>query len=317
MARTLPPLGALRAFEAAARHLSFTRAGAELHVTQAAISHRVKALEDWLGLPLFRRLHRALRLTEEGQAYLPAVRDALDTLSVATERLRGGEESRILTVTTTDSFAAAWLMPRLKRFRAAHRDLDLRLQTADELVDFTRADVDLAVRYGRRRWPGLHVTRLLSEDIFPVCSPALCARHPLRTPADLAHHILLHDDMTITWEVWLRAAGITGIEARRGPFFQSSYLVMNAALAGDGVALGRSALVADALAEGRLIRPFTVSLPADYAYYVVSPEATADRPKIRAFREWILAEARAADGGLLSAGGPCDSPGGEKREIRN
>lgn len=304
MARSLPPLGALRAFEAAARHLSFTRAGDELHVTQAAISHQVKALEDWLGLPLFRRLHRALRLTEEGQIYLPAVRDALDTLSAATERLRGGVDSGILTVTTTDSFAAAWLMPRLKRFRAAHRDLDLRLQTADEVVDFSRADVDLAVRYGRGRWPGLHVTRLLSEDIFPVCSPALCVHCPLRTPADLAHHTLLHDDMTITWEVWLRAAGITGIEVRRGPFFQSSYLVMSAAIAGDGVALGRSALVADALADGRLIRPFTVSLPADYAYYVVSPETMAERLKVRAFRDWILTEARATDGATADGDAP-------------
>ena len=304
MARTLPPLGALRAFEAAARHLSFTRAGAELHVTQAAISHQVKSLEDWLGLPLFRRLHRALRLTEEGQAYLPAVRDALDTLSAATERLRGGVDSGILTVTTTDSFAAVWLMPRLKRFRADHGDLDLRLQTADELVDFSRADVDLAVRYGRGQWPGLHTTRLLEEDIFPVCSPALCARRPLSTPEDLAHHTLLHDDMTINWEVWLRAAGINGVDAHRGPFFQSSYLVMNAAIAGDGVALGRSALVADALAKGQLIRPFTVSLPADYAYYVVSPETTADRPKIRAFRDWIVAEARAAGGAPAGADAP-------------
>jgi len=292
MARRLPPLNALRAFEAAARHLSFTRAAGELNVTQAAISHQVKALEDWLGLSLFRRLNRALRLTEEGQAYLPPVRDALDKLDEATRRLRGGEASRTLTVSTLDSFAAGWLVPRLRRFRTEFPEIDVRVTAAAHLVDFSREDVDMAIRYGPGRWPGVDAVRLLHEDIFPVCSPALLeGPHPLRRPADLAHHTLLHDDMPVNWRGWLTAAGLEGVDAERGPFYGQSHLVIQAAVNGEGVALGRSPLVAGALADGRLVKPFEISLPAEYAYYVVYPTAAAEQPKIQAFRDWLLQEA--------------------------
>ncbi len=298
MTRRLPPLNALRAFEAAARHLSFTKAADELNVTQAAISHQVKTLEDWLGLKLFRRLNRALRLTEEGQGYLPPVADALDGLDGATRGLLRGDAARTLTVSTMDSFAADWLVPKLKRFRALHPEIDVRITTSDKLIDFAREDVDMGIRYGRGSYPGLHSVRLMSEDIFPVCSPALLdGPHPLRTPADLKHHTLLHDDMTLTWKAWLRAAGIEGVDTSRGPFYQHSFLVRDAALMGEGVALGRGALVADALADGRLVRPFDISLPADHAYYVVCPEAAADLPKIKGFRDWMLDEVRAVDEG--------------------
>ena len=292
MARRLPPLNALRAFEAAARHLSFTRAAEELHVTQAAISHQVKGLEDWLGLLLFRRLNRALRLTDPGQSYMTAVRDALDLLDDATRRVLGQRDRGGLTVTTMDSFAASWLVPRLRRFRERHPEIEVRVTTSDRLVDLEHEGVDLAIRYGQGHYPDLHVERLLTEDFFPVCSPALLAGpHPLRQPKDLRHHILLHDDMTVNWAVWLRVAGIVGVDPDRGPYFQHSYLVLAAAMNGEGVALGRSALVADALADGRLIKPFDISLPADYAYYVCCPKAQAERPAVAAFRAWLHEEA--------------------------
>lgn len=292
MARRLPPLNALRAFEAAARHLSFTQAASELNVTQAAISHQVKALEAWLGVALFRRLNRVVRLTEEGQAYLPAVREALDSLAEATGRLLSGEESRTLTVSTLDSFAVAWLLPRLKRFRALHPEIDVRITPSDHLVDFGREEVDMAIRYGRGDWPGLTSRRFMTEDMFPVCSPRLLETGPpLNSPSDLARHTLLHDDMAPDWRTWLLAAGADDLDPTRGPFFSHSHLVIQAAIDGQGVALGRSALVADALADGRLVRPLEVSLPVRFAYYIVYPERFAARTAIQAFSAWLMAEA--------------------------
>lgn len=294
MARRLPPLTALRAFEAAARHLSFTRAAAELHVTQTAISHQIKTLEAHLGLRLFRRLPRALLLTEEGQTYLPAVRAAFDQIAAATERLTTSGSGGTLTVSVLPSFAAKWLVPRLGRFRADHPEIDLRISATWHLVDFAREDVDLAIRLGRGVYPGLHVDRLLGEETFPVCSPALIGgSRPLKAPADLGKHTLLHDDATRTWRLWLEVAGVSDVDPERGPIFNDSSMLLQAAIDGQGVALGRSALVAADLAAGRLVKPFDVVLPFDLAYYLVCPEASADRPKIVAFRDWLLAEARA------------------------
>ncbi len=301
MARRLPPLNALRAFESAARHLSFTRAAEELNVTQAAISHQVKGLEERLGIALFRRLNRALLLTDAGQAYLPAVHDAFDRIAEATARLTAHDRAGVLTVSVLPSFAAKWLVPRLGGFRHAHPDIDVHIAPSDRLTDFAREDVDLAIRYGKGEWPGLRADRMLTEEIFPVCSPRLLeGPHRLRTPADLRHHTLLHDDMRIDWRLWLLAAGVDGIDASRGPSFTDSSMVIQAAVEGQGVALGRSALAADDLAAGRLVKPFDISLPAAVAYYVVCPEATAGRPKIVAFREWVIAEA----GGGPTGGGP-------------
>ncbi|HJO97609.1 MAG: transcriptional regulator GcvA [Rhodospirillales bacterium] len=292
MARRLPPLNALRVFEAAARHLSFTRAAQELNVTQAAVSHQIKGLEEHLELKLFRRLNRALLLTDQGQAYFPPVRDALETLAQATKRLEVQDAGGTITVSTLTSFAANWLVPRLRRFRTLCPDVDVHISTTDDVVDFGRDNIDMAVRYGSGEWRGLDAQRLMTEEVFPVCSPSLLEDGPpLRTPADLGRYTLLHDEMREDWRMWLLAAGADHLNATRGPGFQHSNLVVQAAIAGEGVALGRSVLVADDLAAGRLIKPFDISLPAEFAYYVVCPEADAKRPKVAAFREWLLDEA--------------------------
>lgn len=292
MTRRLPPLNALRAFEAAARHLSFTKGAAELHVTQAAVSHQVKALEEHLELKLFRRLDRALELTEQGQTYFRAVRDAFDRLDEATARLLASDGRQMLTVTTLPSFAARWLVPRLGRFREAHPHVDVRLDPKIELVDFAREDVDIAIRYGGGNYPEMRADRLLEEEVYPVCSPSLLeGPKPLRKPTDLRHHVLLHADSYEDWETWLLAAGIRGVDPRRGPMFYDSSMLLEAAVGGQGVALGRSVLAAGEIANGRLVRPFEMSQPAGFAYFLVCPQATADRPKIVAFREWILTEA--------------------------
>ncbi len=296
MARRLPPLNALRAFEAAARHLSFTQAARELHVTQAAISHQVKTLEEFLGLRLFRRLNRALLLTEEGQTYLPPVRRIFDQLYEATKRLTDTETRGRLTVSVLPSFAARWLVSRLGRFREAYPDIDVRVAPAAHLVDFFREDVDIAIRYGRGHYPGLRVDRLMTEDIFPVCSPGLLAGpHPLRRPRDLGYQTLMHDDDHGDWRTWLLAAGVDDVDPSRGPIFTDSSMLIQAAATGQGVALARGALAQEDLAAGRLVRPFELSLPAEFAYYIVCPEPTADQPKIKAFRDWLLGESSSGD----------------------
>jgi LysR family glycine cleavage system transcriptional activator len=295
--RRLPPLNALRAFEAAARHLSFTKGAAELHVTQAAVSHQVKALEEHLELRLFRRLDRALVLTEEGQAYFRDIRDVLDRLDEATSRLLATGGRQTLTVTALPSFAARWLVPRLGRFREAFPQIDIRLDPNIAVVDFAREDVDVAIRYGRGDYPGMRSDRLLEEEVYPVCSPKLLqGPKPLRKPEDLRHHVLLHTDGSEDWQAWLLTEGVRGVDATRGPMFYDSSMLLEAAVGGQGVALGRSVLAAGELASGRLVRPFARSQPAGFAYYVVSPVATADRPKIASFREWVLGEAGVAAG---------------------
>lgn len=300
MSRRLPPLNALRAFEAAARHLSFTRAAEELHVTQAAVSHQVKSLEDYLGIKLFRRFNRSLLLTDEGQGYLPTLTKAFDLMQEATTRLAKKEAGGPLTVSVLPSFAARWLVPRLGRFRRAHPEVDLRIDPEPGLADFAHGDVDVGIRYGRGVYPGLRADRLMEEDIFPVCSPALLeGEHPLKHPEDLAHHILLHDDGHGDWRTWLLAAQVEAVDPNRGTVFTDSSMLIEAAKRGQGVALARSVLAADELEAGTLVRPFgRQSVPSEYAYYIVCPEDTADLPKIKAFREWVLAEARAKDGGL-------------------
>jgi LysR family transcriptional regulator, glycine cleavage system transcriptional activator len=293
MARRLPPLNALRAFEAAARHLSFTRAAAELNVTQAAISHQIKALEDHLGLPLFRRLNRALMLTDPGQTLFPAVRDALDGLAVAMERLQMREAGGTLTVSTLPSLAVKWLVPRMSRFQDRHPDIDLRISAKEHLVDFARDGIDVAIRFGRGDWPGVRADWLTDEALAPVCSPALAA--DLRTASDLRRATLLHEDMLPlgefpTWRSWLAAAGADDVDADRGPRFSHTHLMLQAAMDGRGVALGQALLVQDDLATGRLVEPFGFRLPTGFGYYVCCPPAAAGRPKVKAFRDWVMQE---------------------------
>jgi LysR family transcriptional regulator, glycine cleavage system transcriptional activator len=291
--RNLPPLNALRAFEAAARHLSFTQAAAELNVTQAAVSHQIRALEERLGLKLFRRMGRRLLLTDVAQLYLPEVRAAFDRIGEATRRLRQAETGGVLTMSVLPSFATKWLLPRLPRFRQAHPDIDVRVSSDSAMVDFARDDYDLGIRAGRGRWPGLRAELILTEHLIVVLSPTLQAEKPLREPDDIRHHTLLHDDPDDRWLLWCRRHGVTGIDPHRGPGYRQSSLVLQAAVEGQGVAIVGARLASDDLARGRLVQPFKDTLPTEYSYWLVAPEAGADRPKVKAFREWILGEAAA------------------------
>jgi LysR family glycine cleavage system transcriptional activator len=314
MSRQLPPLNALRAFEAAARLLSISQAAAELHVTPAAISHQVKALEEWLGVPLFRRLNRQVLLTDSGQACLRGLRDAFDRLAATVDKVRARASQGPLTVSAAPSFAGKWLVPRLDRFRRAHPEIDVRIDANPGLTDFERQNVDIGVRYGRGRDPGLRAERLMSESVFPLCSPKLRRGPPrLRLPGDLARHTLLHIDMPVmgeaepTWEMWLRAAGVSAVDWTRGPRFSISSMAIETAIAGQGVVLGSDVLCAADLAAGRLVKPFDVGLSLDFAYWIVSPEGGAEGPKAMAFRSWLLAEARAHEAAENAAGGAGDA----------
>ena len=292
MPRRLPSLNGLKAFEAAARQESFTRAAEELCVTQGAISHQVKALESELGLKLFIRERQRLVITEAGRSYLEVVRDALDRIASGTERLLQRQNSGLLTVSTSPNFAAKWLVHRLGRFAEAHPGIDLRISAALHHIDFARDDIDMAIRHSDGQGNGLHVTRLCAETLIAVCSPTLLSgRNALRKPADLARHTLLHINDRSDWARWLEAAGAKNVDATRGPILNQASMALDAAVDGQGVALGRSALAAWDLIAGRLVRPFELSLPVPYAYWIVCPKATAKLPKITLFRDWLLAEA--------------------------
>ena len=293
----LPPLNALRAFEAAARLGSFSKAADAIFVTHGAVSRAVRQLEDDLGQPLFRRTTRSVTLTATGETYAHEVRSILNRLSRATERARAQGEEGALNISTLDSFASMWLLPRLRGFRKSHPGIDVRLSTAWELVNFVNDDIDIALRYGTGQYENLEADFLMDEDLFPVCSPELFkGPHPLIIPQDLQHHELIHDVFIVDWKMWLTAAGIENIDATRGASYESSDLAIRAAIQGDGVALGRSKLVEDDIMAGRLIRPFDLSLSPSYAYYAVYPPGALETPKIRAFRDWIIAEARSVSG---------------------
>lgn len=294
MAYALPSLNALRAFEAAARHLSFTRAAAELNVTQAAVSHQIKHLEAQLGVPLFRRLSRSLRLTEAGQALLPAATEGFQVLADGVALLTGrGNENR-LRVSTLESIAAEWLVPRLGRFRMRHPDIDIELHIADAVVDFASDDIDVAIRYGPGGWPKVTAIKLTEETIFPVLAPHLLAAGPqLAEPTDLLKYPLIYEHGIEVWPQWFAAAGCRDIAVPKGPRLPHSNLVLQAVIAGDGVALGRSFLIAGDLRNGRLVRPFATAISAREAYYLVYPPATENRNKVRVFRDWLLDEVAA------------------------
>jgi LysR family transcriptional regulator, glycine cleavage system transcriptional activator len=289
----LPSLNGLRAFEAAARHLSFTQAASELNVTQTAISHQIRRLEEELGIRLFIRKNRALALTTKARDYLPGVRAAFNDLRLATDQLLRKGEDNVLTVSTLASLAVKWLLPRLSTFQKAHPKIDVRITTSTNLVEFRSGDVDAAIRYGRGHWPGLRADWLMADELFPVCSPALLtSRRPLRTPEDLRDHVLLHTGASDSddWRLWLTAAGLpTEISKQPGITFDLSLMTVQAAVDGIGVAMGRTSYVQDDIAKGRLVVPFNITLPADAGFYLVSPEGSADPPKLKAFRDWLLA----------------------------
>ncbi len=297
MTRRLYPLNALRAFEAAARHLSFVKAADELHVTPAAISHQVKGLEDFLGLQLFRRLPRGLLLTEAGQLFLPELREGFARLDSAIERVCEIDMRGPLMISVAPAFAAKWLVPRLELFGTANPDIDVRISASLAVIDFQRDSFDAAIRLGRGKYPGLTSTRLFDESVTPMCSPRLLeGDHPLQTPDDLRHHVLLHDDSlgfdaaAPNWVTWLEAAGVSRISAGRGPHFSHPDHSLQAAIDCAGVVLGWRYLAAADLAAGRLIAPFDLALPMGLGFYLVCPEAHVDRPKVVIFREWLLEE---------------------------
>jgi LysR family glycine cleavage system transcriptional activator len=301
MSDALPPLNALRAFSAAARHLSFTRAAQELHVTQTAVSHQMRILEQHLGLPLFVRLPRRLTLTPEGQAYARELGHVFERVAQATAALRADPGREQLSLTTTQSVAARWLTPRLGRFIAGHPDTDLRLIATERFVDFAREPVDVGIRFGYGRYAGLRSEKVMDDELFPVCSPALlgggsarAAGRRTRRALDLRRCVLLHDDSADGWRRWLRAsAGVgigAGVDVGRGHTFTDANLTLQAAADGHGVALGRRVLVARDLASGLLVRPFAQSVPCEQAYYLVTSEHAADQPKVRRFRAWLLDE---------------------------
>lgn len=294
MARILPPLTTLPAFDAAARHLSFTKAAAELNVTHGAISRAVRNLEEVLGVRLFERGTRFVRLTSEGVAYAAEIGAALDRIGVATVSTTAPKSTGVLNVSTSDGFAGRWLVPRLHRFHRAHPDIDVRLSTSGSLTDFIRDGIDIAIRYGEGIYEKVVSELLLEEDVSPVCSPELLqGDHPLRAPEDLKHHRLIHDNFRIDWATWLQAAGLYGIDHTSGVRFESAAYAVEAAVQGEGVLLGRSALVSADLAAGRLIRPFDLALKSRWSYYAVYPEGALRHKKIKAFRDWLFSEAAA------------------------
>ncbi len=316
MSYRLPPLNALRAFEAAARHLSFKNAAVELSVTPTAISHQIKLLEAFLGHALFRRLTRALELTPQGGVMLPKVREGLACFALAVESAQQRVNTGKLIVVLPPFIATRWLVPRLKKFAQTQPALNLQIirslkaidgddsiySTLLGQVDPREEDSLVVIRFGTGVYPGYQVDRLFGSDYLAVCSPKLLeVGPPLRTPDDVRHHVRLHDDaiasehVGLGWSDWFKLAGISGVDEAAGPHFSDSGLVYAAALDGLGVALASKPLVASALAQGRLVAPFDLVVAHSFAYYLVVPEATATRPEVQAFRTWLLEEARAQE----------------------
>jgi LysR family glycine cleavage system transcriptional activator len=302
MVRHIPGLQALKAFDASARHLSFSRAAAELNVTPAAISHQIKELEDQIGVTLFQRTSRHMQLTRQGAVLKSAVADALDGLTQALHKLRQAENPKQIRVTASPSIAAKWLVPRLDKFLEAVPGADVRIEATSSVLDLDRDEVDAAIRFGEGLHPGLQVDKLFSDTVFPVCSPALLAGNkPLREPRDLLNFTLIHLDYEAqgavwpNWRMWMLAAGVTDFNDSRGLHFSQTSLAVQAAIDGHGVALGDSTLVADDIAQGRLIKPFELALksPTQFAYHLITRKDMGGRPIVKAFRNWVLEEALA------------------------
>ena len=313
----LPPLNSLKAFEAAARHLSVKKAAIELNVTPAAVSHQIRTLEDYLGVQLFHRYNRALELTDVAKAALPKLGEGFDCLAQAVALLRKHQGGGSLTVSAAPSFAARWLMPRLHRFIAAHPEIDVHISarmrrvSVDGKGDMAEratveawlADSDVAIFYGRGNVPGIQIERLIDLSITPICSPKLLSAehpHPLRTPADLKHHLLLHDDTgelydnDAFWGVWLNAAGVTDVDANKGPHFSHAVLAFEAAIDAVGVLASMPVLAAEDIASGKLVAPFDLVVKLPDGYYMACGERADERPAVAAFRGWLRDEAARA-----------------------
>jgi LysR family transcriptional regulator, glycine cleavage system transcriptional activator len=295
--RRLPPLNSLRAFESAARHLSFSKAAEELFVTPAAISQQIKQLEGFLGVVLFRRMTRAVSLTEDAKVVLPTLTEGFDKLAHAVEHLSHADETGLLTVSTPPTFAAKWLLQRLPRFSDEYPDIDVRLDASLVPREFGRDGIDVSIRLGDGEFPGLHTSRIFDEEFSPVCSPRLIdSGNPLKQPSDIKNHRLLHVDwgkLQISlpdWRMWTHAAGIANAEQEHGLHFNVESMAIEAAINGDGVALVSHHAVVDDIEAGRLVRPFELTLPADYSYWLVCPQDHLHRVKVKAFCDWMSGE---------------------------
>ncbi|MGB5761401.1 MAG: transcriptional regulator GcvA [Sedimenticolaceae bacterium] len=320
--RRLPPLNPLKAFEAAARHLSFRMAAEELSVTPAAISQMVHTLEDYLGVPLFVRLNRALRLTDAGQECLPYFSEGLDRIAEGVSRLQGVEWSGSLKVHSAPTFASRWLVPRLDLFSDQHPEIDVEIMAAYDLPDFNGDSADIAIDFGYGHYGELYSERLFSVNLVTLCSPGLLkGSKALKKPADLRHHRLLHDEAPNqradqpSWADWLKAAGVKGVDPRRGLRFSHTNLALEAAMDGQGVVLTLDMLAAPDVAAGRLVIPFDIRLPLSAGYYLVAKRTSMERPKVALFKNWILEEAvkdRIASGVLGETGGGSPKPKGRK-----
>ncbi|MGK2284773.1 transcriptional regulator GcvA [Pedomonas sp. V897] len=297
MKRTHLPLNALRVFDAAARHLSFTKAADELAVTPAAVGQHIRALEDLLGVILFKRLGRNLALTPEAERALPALRDGFLKFEEAVRTLQAAQTSKSITISVPPSFAAKWLVPRIERFAESHPDMQVRIFAAMQLVDFSQENIDLAIRFGRGDYPDLVVEKLLDEHVYPACAPSLLERFPIRTAADLVNLPLIHDeaadmdDGCPTWPMWLKAAGVDHPDPERGIHFNQSSLAIEAATAGKGVVLAKAAIAAADIEAGRLVRLFNSSHAVEFGYYLVAPEPQWRQKKVQTFVNWVKAEA--------------------------
>lgn len=294
----MPALDLLVGFESAARNLSFTKAGEELYLTQSAVSRQIKDLEDQLGVPLFERRHRALALTEAGQQFYAVAAQVITTMRAATERLRAlAGKKRPLSVTTTASFAALWLIPRLAGFTREHPGVDVRITAETRVQDLERDGLDVALRHGPASLAGPNAVRLFGERVFPVCSPKLLKRNPLKKPEDLKNHVLLqyHDPDVrhpwLHWNTWLEVAGVAGLRPAGTLSFSGYEQIIPAAVAGHGVALGRTPLVQDLIKAKELVAPFKSMADPARAYFVIVSRDAAQRPEVGAFVEWLKAEA--------------------------
>ena len=295
MSQKLPPLNALRAFEASGRLLSMSAAAEELSVTPAAISHQIKALEEYFGVPLFHRSVRSIRLSDAGAALLPGLTQGLELWVQACQNVGAADESAPLIISSSPVFAGKWLVSRLTEFNALHPEINVRLDGTLSVVNFSNSDVDAAIRFGIGPYPHLHAEKLANEDVVPICSPALMeGPNPLLKPEDLAHHTLLHIDWDSAantqpdWAMWLKTAGVEGVDTTKGLVVTSDALTIEAALNGGGVGLISEFLVRPELESGRLIKPFELDLPSNHWYWFVCPPENLERPKVRKFRNWLI-----------------------------
>ncbi len=298
--RRLPPLNSIRAFEATARHLSFSKAANELNVTPGAVSQQVKVLEDYLNLKLFKRRNRMILLTDEAQICLPLLSEGLDKLSQGIDVIRDQNNDKPLTITAPPALTSYWLLPRLANFQKQFPDIDVRLDASNELADLVNDDIDVAIRFGTGDYSGLEADYLLSQSVIPVCSPDLLqGEHQLKTPEDLKNFTLLHaqrdffitDDTHIDWDMWFATVGVKDIDAAHGLHFSQHNFLVDAAIRGQGIALVGDVIVSDELASGQLVKIFeNTDIPLNFSFYLVYSKTKANLSRIQIFRQWLLDE---------------------------